>query len=559
VFVKSMQARFRGNQVRSVLFFKHSCANTIQRSWSRYQGLLQSRLIALSGKSATTIQSHWRSNRARIHLRRCIIAAIAIQALWRKVETRIVYSKLLHATCFLQAAVRGILCRMRNMAWEKAARSIQIAWARFTVSKFEKINVLVQTASATTIQATWRASLAQNRFRQLKVAMVMIQRNWRCYYAHEQFSRKLLLAISFQTAYRGLLVRRLIDKMNRSASIIQFRWKRYRKRNIENQKLMIVLIQTHWRSVYMKKQLRFHRAATKIQQTIRARSSRLAYAKCCRSATILESVFRLYMSRRRFLVVRGAVQKIQRAWRCRVALRAVQFIRSRRKNAAEKMQRFFITLRMAHMITKLESATYLLRRSLFEKFSRTTAVYALLVINMVFRSSITSKFLCLDKIGSLSYLSTMNKWKYQKSVAMELAAVLIQCFCRGSLCRMELKLPQNVGKKMFSIVPFVRRDKWTETIRESTVADGFDTKCEYESRVEARAINILLEQAELLSSFAVGLLLSDVGCLMRQVHDLLDSPCLQRLAARVINTRSSIAAFLPKKEGDLTVESYESE
>ena len=347
-------------------------------------------------------------------------------------------------------------------------------------------------------------------------------------------------AIKIQTCWRGISSRstfcKLIDRQRRSASVIQTMWKSYRLRTAYlkctcDRRRSAIRIQSMFRSMVAFKILHQSIAsASKIQAFWRGFDVRSKFKRLCTAATRVAMFLRKALARQQLHVLHlrsvSVITSYWRSYRSRCAFLAVL---CRRRQSAICIQSFWRSLKM---LSKLESALYLFHRSLFGKSSRRTAVYALLVINQIFRSSKAVRFLSFKQSGL---------WKCRTLEGNNLAAAMIQCFVRGCLCRMKLERQNSKQKHLFCMLPFKKCCELIATSDDPPVEEKLNvTLCE--SRTETRVMEVLFEQAELFSSFAVSALLivGNDASFMGNVNEFFDTPCLRRLTQSVLNSRSSL-------------------
>jgi IQ calmodulin-binding motif len=357
--------------------------------------------------------------------------------------------------------------------------------------------------SAIRIQSILRSRVAIAGFGKRISSATLIQMHWRGFYARSKLFKSIVAASRIALFFRKCLaVLRLHEHQRRCAIRIQTRWRTV--------KAVITLRQSTANACRIQNSWRRFCTLSKFYQLIERRA---------KSANIIVYYWRSYQLRSTFV-----------AWF------------HHRNRSAACIQSIWRSMRM---LSKLESALYLLRQSLYGRASRKTAVYPLLVANMTFRSSKAARFWSLKQSGI---------WKCRWLETMELAAVLIQCFVRGCLCRKELGSLQYANRnRFFCMLPFKRRCDWASTMAEPLLGEKQDVKSFAECRMESRMTEVLKEQSELFSSFAASYLMiaGDNAPLMGSVSEFLDSPCLKRLAKRVrLSASSFVHTMLARKSLD---------
>jgi IQ calmodulin-binding motif len=538
----------------AVTFLRHGIAHAIniQRCWRGFgarikflQSIVAARRIALfasrsvrrrhmqelENRSAINIQTFWRSYRRRSayselcdHRRRSVVR---IQSIWRSsVAVATLRQSIIGATK-IQRYWRCFVVRSKEhkliMFHTRSAMIIQACWKYFRMRVSFLIWYEARRTGAIRIQAMFRTKIVLAYFRHIRICATLIQMCWRSCDTRSKLYKSIAAASRIALFVRQYSVRhRLTKTQARSATALQAHWKSYRLRAAflewyNGRRMSAVRIQARWRSA--KAVITFRKSKSKacmIQCYWRRFNARIKLHQLiefrARSANIIVYYWRSYQVRSAFV-----------AWT------------HHRSRSATCIQSTWRSLRM---LSKLESALYLLRRSLHGRSSRQTALYPLLVINLIFRSSKIDRFLSLKQTGM---------WKCRKLEAMELAAVLIQCFVRGCLCRMELgSLPNVKRNNFFCMIPFKRRCEWTSTSTE-LIAENQDFKSTSETRMEATVAEVLIEQAELFSSFAATYLIvtGDDTPLMGTVSGFFGAPCLERLTQRVrLSASSFVGTFL---------------
>lgn len=157
--------------------------------------------------AATSLQAHWRGLKARGVVQAMIAheaSATRIQALWRRHANYGVYQQKRELAIAVQSIYRRLLLQ----------REIQFR----------------ENAAAISLQAHWRGAKARILFQVIKdreTSATAIQALWRGHATCTIYQRKRALAITVQSIYRGLLLRREIRFLCACASAIQASWRCY--------------------------------------------------------------------------------------------------------------------------------------------------------------------------------------------------------------------------------------------------------------------------------------------------------------------------------------------
>lgn len=397
------------------------------------------------GRKILLAQSVWRGNLVRRELERKCLACVCIQMTFRCAKDRFKYLTLLGCTIILQSWVRTCLAIRearrrsvavvvlqtksrswlarklvhRRMAWEtrqvKSALTIQDFWRRSMNRRI--LNFLLD--SACTIQRGVRCWLSRRcRFRRQAAVLSLqclsrrlIARN-RVFHlrSKEQQERQLrsTSACVIQKMYRGYLLRREFDCLERSAKKIQtlfrgFRaWLNYQMDRIDviiaqtivrrwaaiqeacRREAAIILMQSHARVyiakaytsarlVLFKEVARQNRSSTVIQKVMRGHLARLQYVEDL-SAMMIQKTWRCYIVHVDFMLLLLAVIAIQAkarsvqsrqiALRRRIAVDAIQrFVRQAIARTAIKKRVSVIVLMQSIVRGHLARSKYVLQKA----------------------------------------------------------------------------------------------------------------------------------------------------------------------------------------------------
>lgn len=495
--------------------------------------------------AAITIQSAFRRFWVQRYFQVARVAAAKIHALfqnWLAIKQRSSDSASSHiaarfiscesrsAAVVIQAALLGKRIRYRLRTSNRAAYKLQRYWKRHRAAvqsykdfsqSFEAL-LRLREINATMIQAKWRSFLAQASMNQHVVASTKIQSKWRGIAALVLLWKTRSAAVIIQAALRGKLVRYRLQ-----AITVQTYQKRQRFAVQERDSLSrhressATTIQATWRSFLAQAVLHRHLAATRIQSRSRCWQRRLMQEQ----GDVLG-----------FRSTEAVSQQLEPdalTEECRLQDMNV---------AATKLQTTCIIMMMDRSLSKLETANLLLHRSVCGKFSRSVAVFALLQINVVLRSSVIVSFCHIVDTCSAAFSGMIKKLEQLKSRARDLATVLVQCFVRGRLCRMKLPCRQRVAKQFFRVIPESSGSAFTTgmfSLRKRSLS-RVAPKSEldhlvYVELVAIRAREIVSRKAETLAERHVAHLLGGNSSLRCSENE---APCLLRLAAQAKQARA---------------------
>ena len=385
----------------------------IQRSWRGFYGRLlysklQERIIFLKTRgdfwkklkvqSASLIENQWRATKARSsykHLRRCVVA---IQSLWRAKRTRIAFVQARSGLISFQILVRK-RCQLRCKSCILIQRNLRMVLARKIYSKWLSLIIVQQELkmvfarksylkwkSCVLIQRTVRMVSAHRRFMQMRAtlmqlqneariffdrkvsASIVLQRNWRMWATRKRYML-LLSAIATLHQRHCVQVHRHRTR-SMAARSIQANWRLFYQSLVATRKM-----QRLWRSY------RLHGHVCRIQSSFRAFKARQAFRRQRLAAVIIESWYRCASQRFRLLIKvicatiiqsvhRGCLQRrrIQKA-RKSVAVVESAWVSHKRKKAATHLQASWRSFKMHRSFVKARKGCLLLqavcRRKLF--------------------------------------------------------------------------------------------------------------------------------------------------------------------------------------------------
>ncbi|XP_042567840.1 abnormal spindle-like microcephaly-associated protein homolog [Cyprinus carpio] len=345
----TLQAMYRGSKVRQNLRQEHQAATIIQAQFRMHKvrvGFLAAKCAAIIiqqqyrayrvGKhmqatylqmknAAVVIQSAFRGMKVRSYLRKSHQAATLIQAHFRGHSQLKRYQRQQWAASVLQQRFRAVMTKnavlKEYIAIKTAAIRIQSAFRGMIVRK----QIAERHKSAKIIQRTYRAYKQRRDYLTLRNAIIRVQQQYRAIVsARLQCKRYCSLrsaAITLQSMYRGMKVRKEIDRKHKAASVIQAMYKMYRTRMpFQAMKLAALVIQRQYRCHLLRKEarenfLKLRRSTTAIQAIYRGNRTRRDIARMNFAATVIQRKYLAYRQRKSFLSIKAAVEFCQRHYR----------------------------------------------------------------------------------------------------------------------------------------------------------------------------------------------------------------------------------------------------
>uniref|UniRef100_A0A8C0G0W6 Abnormal spindle-like microcephaly-associated protein n=1 Tax=Chelonoidis abingdonii TaxID=106734 RepID=A0A8C0G0W6_CHEAB len=424
-----LQTAYRGMKTRQLLKKKHNAATIIQSNYRMYKQIIQKRYRAskLRGiavqqyfamkKAATCIQRAFREMRARKKYQDMYHAAAVLQRHFKAFKERQRYLSLKAAAVVLQRRYRAlILVRWHTqeyLSFRRAVIRIQSLYRGIQTRR----NIQHMHLAASTIQSAFRMHKIKIAYQRMRIATVVIQNYYR-FYVKGKVQRKIYLTIQksvlvIQAAYRGMKARQELKIMHASATIIQSLYRMHKQHNHYKQLCWAVrVVQQRFRAnrardAEVKNYTKIKKAALCLQSAFRAKKAR-QLATIIQAAQRIQSVFQMYLDRRRFLKKKTAAVTIQSAFRChrmKTRYKAIQ-------DSTIAIQRWYRACRM----TCLQKAEYSAQRQ------------AIIIIQSAYRGTVIRKIAkqkrAARKIQSFLHMAVHRR----KFVRLRAAAVTLQTY-----------------------------------------------------------------------------------------------------------------------------------
>lgn len=282
-----------------------------------------------------------------------------------------------HTKVFLKCHQSAYLNKLHTQALAAAATKIQAAWRCYTARK----QYARQRAAILTIQAGVRGMLGRRRAAAIRRehAATLIQTLWRGSSARGQYQRLQQAAITLQSMTRGFAARvayqqALFERRSAAAAVLQAAWRGLAARQEHKQSVnAVVRLQAAWRAAVAREQYKVvlqqhrtlmqqHNAAACIQRSWRRyqqhggrfRTDAAAEA----AARVIQQIWRereqhnskvrqLQQAVRQYVALHDAVQVVQDAWRCHVALRQLRKLQQQQRRSRFEAQRVMFEQQMA--------------------------------------------------------------------------------------------------------------------------------------------------------------------------------------------------------------------
>nr|DBA18168.1 TPA: hypothetical protein GDO54_016450 [Pyxicephalus adspersus] len=306
-FIKSaalvIQAAYRGWCARKGLRTMNRAATIIQRQFrthlkhKQYLLLRSSALLIQRRYRATVLMHHYHSKYQSLRK-----AAICMQASYKGVKVRKNLA-LKHAMAKrIQFAYRNYKTLVLYRAKQDAARKIQAWYKSIVESRHTRASFLKYRWAAIVIQSSYKGMKVRKNLKGMIRAATIIQKNYRMYFQKKYYTSLIKATKRVQKRYRAIKARER-DQV----------W-------YQTTKNSAILLQAAFRGMKVRRRLqRMNHAATAIQKFVKGYLKRKAYLKL-RSATVcLQKRYKALVlarfQRLNFLTYRQAVVCIQSAYR----------------------------------------------------------------------------------------------------------------------------------------------------------------------------------------------------------------------------------------------------
>ncbi|NWX58243.1 ASPM protein, partial [Promerops cafer] len=342
-----LQAAFRGMKARE-LYRQAKAACVIQSLWRMKRE--QRRFLQLK-KSVTILQSHVRKYQQVKRYKEIKSAASVIQTRYRAhVATKkaaAAFHRVRLAAIVLQSAYRGMqarrqACILRSVIKIQSSFRAYVAQKRFknlrdatvkiqALAKMRQVRKRYCALREATlyVQRRYRsqrhALQLQEDYRKLKRGCIRIQALVRGYLVRKQIQRWREAAVLLQACYRMKRDRQQYLSIYSAATVIQQRYRACKKTRCHRQEFLqvrraAVCLQAAYRGYKTRKKLKLEcRAAIKIQTAFRAHAARVKHKAMVRASIVIQRWYRNCKGGKRqrlnFLMARAAVLSLQAAFR----------------------------------------------------------------------------------------------------------------------------------------------------------------------------------------------------------------------------------------------------
>ncbi|XP_039739572.1 abnormal spindle-like microcephaly-associated protein [Pteropus medius] len=313
-------------------------------------------------------------------------AALALRSTWRRETARRQIRKQHEGAVIIQSYYRMYAQRKRWRAMSKAARLIQTCYGAYRAGRAEHRRYLETKAAAVALQSANRsprvrrtitecdgaAATPQSRHAARRAAAV-IQRWYRTLtiarHQRQEYLRLKKSAIKIQAVYRGIRVRRHIQRMHKAATFIKATFKMHQSRlRYHNVRTAAIVIQERYRAYYQGKAQRAEylatlKATTVLQASFRGARVRQRLRKMQMAATLIQSCYRRYRQQTRFNTLKKAAKAVQQRYRALKAGNADFQRYSKLRRSVICIQAVFRGLKTRRQLRVMHLAAALIQRT----------------------------------------------------------------------------------------------------------------------------------------------------------------------------------------------------
>uniref|UniRef100_A0A8C7JAX6 Assembly factor for spindle microtubules n=1 Tax=Oncorhynchus kisutch TaxID=8019 RepID=A0A8C7JAX6_ONCKI len=381
-----IQRNYRRRKTRRLQRENHA-ATVIQTAFKKWHSDKMARLTA----AALKIQSCYRMHRCLKQYMGAQRSAILIQAWCRGHAQRRNFE-----TLKLQDAGRQQFLKMRC-----AAVTIQSAYRGHTARRL----LQQQNQAATVIQTTFMKFVARRKLLSLKKSAIVVQQQFRAKLVGEK-SRKEYMALQYSSSYRRHVLQSQFRSRKEAAWTIQSQYRAYRAGETIRTDYLLV-----------------KKAAVTVQAWFRGMRVRQELRRKHQAATVLQSVVRVILCRRRYVLLQRAAVVLQCRYRALVASRTQRAQYSQLKLATVKLQ-------SAYRGSSV-------RRDLRMKHQAATVIQAQLRMHKVRQAYLATKVAAII-VQQHFRANRLRDLQMQGYTSVKSAAVVIQAVYRGHRARMEV-------------------------------------------------------------------------------------------------------------------------
>ncbi|XP_070581728.1 abnormal spindle-like microcephaly-associated protein homolog [Ptychodera flava] len=448
-----IQSVFRGYRERKN-FRKLKCATIIIQASVR-RNLAQGWYLRLK-KAAVVIQGYYRAHQSQKLLqkqyqefRQAVIrvqsfyrghvarqeakkhrAARLIQSTYRMYIARMKYLEMKEATIKIQAAVRCHQARTQYLKMKAAAATIQARYRATVLCKNQRREYQKLKGTVILAQTLYRGRLARKSVEKIRAA-IKIQSAFRRYRCRKDYLKIRVATIKIQSALRRYQALKHFQVLKKSVLAIQSVFRAHLLRNqcqqeYQSIKKATLTLQSHYRGHVARQEAKKHRAARLIQSTYRMYIARMKYLEMKNATIKIQAAVRCHQARTQYLKMKAAAVTIQARYRATVLC----------KNQRREYQKLKGTVILAQTLYRGRLA-----RKSVEK------IRAAIKIQSAFRRHRQRKDYLRTKGAAVKIQTVFRKYRAVESYrSMKKSARIIQTYFKAHLLQKQLQTEYQTMK-----------------------------------------------------------------------------------------------------------------
>ena len=238
------------------------------------------------------------------------VGVVKVQSLYRGYKMREWYNQVKKSVLKIQTLYRGY--RMRRSYYD--LRTAVIKCQALFRGHIARKNIHKQHVAAVCIQSSVRCYFKRRQYLELKQATVMIQRAYRSYQVRCMIKERGLAGIQIQPCYHGYSYRNTLKQKIHSANVTQ--------------------------AVYHDNDMRMNQeaAATLIQSMYKGYVSRTKFVLLKKAAILVQATYRRHVCRSRFVRLKKAAVFIQQTYRSLNKVRGIQQTSAKKRKTRTRRQ-----------------------------------------------------------------------------------------------------------------------------------------------------------------------------------------------------------------------------
>ncbi|NWX08941.1 ASPM protein, partial [Caloenas nicobarica] len=456
--VVCLQATWRGKAVRKTIQKKHNLATIIQSYYRmhvnqlKYKKLRQATLVIqkhfrayrmkktqcaiyLKTKAAVLVlQSAYRGMTVRKELNKLNKAATTIQAAFKSYMVKKGYERLRSAAIVIQRQYRANIhakCqKQKYLSLKKATVKMQAIYRGVRVRR----QIYRMHRAAICIQATFKMHRLNIKYQAMRMAAIIIQRQYRAFCLGKVQRKKYLelkkSVIILQAACRGMKVRQDLKTMHQSAAIIQSYYRMHKQQKDFRKLLLATRRIQQWfrackeRNTQLRNYMIMKRATLRIQAAFRGRKTRRLIRTMSESAEIIQRRFRTFLKRKHFIYIKTAAIVIQRKYRA--------------TKLAKIQRQKYLSLLNAIVIIQSAYRGFVVRKKLQQMHQAATVIQAMLRMRKIY---VSYQAVRLASVIIQQRYRAYREGKREREIYLKQynSVIVLQAACRGMKTRRILK------------------------------------------------------------------------------------------------------------------------